>query len=114
MVKKTKDSISVGLIVFGAFVAGARDMSYESYGYVIVLLANLATAIYLATIARVGKIYIFTLIMCRTCWISLQHFFLSFVISGKSSGLNSFGLMWCNGMKCWKSIIYFLFSLMFK
>lgn len=63
---------SVGLIVFGAFVAGARDMSYDSYGYVIVLLANLATAIYLATIARVGK----------------------------SSGLNSFGLMWCNGIVC--------------
>ena len=62
MVKKTKDSISVGLIVFGAFVAGARDMSYESYGYVIVLLANLATAIYLATIARVGKIYILPLL----------------------------------------------------
>ncbi|CAA6669975.1 unnamed protein product [Spirodela intermedia] len=63
---------SVGLIVFGAFVAGARDMSYDSYGYGVVLLANLTTAIYLATIARIGK----------------------------SSGLNSFGLMWCNGLIC--------------
>ncbi|CAA6675092.1 unnamed protein product [Spirodela intermedia] len=62
---------SVFLIVFGAFLAGARDMSYDSYGYAIVLVSNISTAIYLATIARLGK----------------------------SSGLNSFGLMWCNGNK---------------
>ncbi|CAA7407570.1 unnamed protein product [Spirodela intermedia] len=63
---------SVFLIVFGAFLAGARDMSYDSYGYAIVLVSNISTAIYLATIARLGK----------------------------SSGLNSFGLMWCNGLVC--------------
>lgn len=63
---------SVALIVFGAFIAGSRDLSYDTYGYAIVLVANIATAIYLATIARIGK----------------------------SSGLNSFGLMWCNGLIC--------------
>ncbi|KAI5403744.1 UDP-N-acetylglucosamine transporter ugnt1, variant 3 [Lathyrus oleraceus] len=61
---------SVGLIVFGAFIAGARDLSFDAYGYAIVFLSNITTAIYLATIARVGK----------------------------TSGLNSFGLMWCNGI----------------
>ncbi|KAJ7966193.1 UDP-sugar transporter like [Quillaja saponaria] len=63
---------SVGLIVFGAFVAGARDLSFNAYGYSIVFLSNITTAIYLATIARIGK----------------------------TSGLNSFGLMWCNGLIC--------------
>ncbi|XP_077223128.1 UDP-N-acetylglucosamine transporter UGNT1-like [Tasmannia lanceolata] len=63
---------SVGLIVFGAFVAGSRDLSYDSYGYVVVFISNITTAIYLATISRIGK----------------------------SSGLNSFGLMWCNGLIC--------------
>ncbi|WJX41754.1 UDP-N-acetylglucosamine transporter ugnt1, variant 2 [Trifolium repens] len=63
---------SVGLIVFGAFIAGARDLSFDAYGYAIVFLSNITTAIYLATIARVGK----------------------------TSGLNSFGLMWCNGIIC--------------
>ncbi|KAJ1415941.1 Sugar phosphate transporter domain [Sesbania bispinosa] len=63
---------SVGLIVFGAFVAGARDLSFDAYGYAIVFLSNITTTIYLATISRVGK----------------------------TSGLNSFGLMWCNGVIC--------------
>ncbi|KAI9118162.1 hypothetical protein K1719_010494 [Acacia pycnantha] len=63
---------SVGLIVFGAFIAGARDLSFDAYGYAIVFLSNISTAIYLATIARIGK----------------------------TSGLNSFGLMWCNGIIC--------------
>lgn len=63
---------SVALIVLGAFVAGARDLSFDLYGYSVVFLANITTAIYLATIARIGK----------------------------SSGLNSFGLMWCNGIVC--------------
>ncbi|GAB4854590.1 UDP-N-acetylglucosamine transporter ugnt1 [Ancistrocladus abbreviatus] len=63
---------SVALIVLGAFIAGARDLSFDSYGYAVVFIANITTAIYLATIARIGK----------------------------SSGLNSFGLMWCNGIVC--------------
>lgn len=63
---------SVGVIIFGAFFAGARDLSFDFYGYGVVFLANITTAVYLATIARIGK----------------------------SSGLNSFGLMWCNGIIC--------------
>lgn len=63
---------SVALIILGAFIAGARDLSYDTYGYAIVLVANVTTAIYLATISRLGK----------------------------TSGLNSFGLMWCNGLIC--------------
>lgn len=47
--------ISVGLIVLGAFVAGARDLSFDGYGYAVVFLSNITTAIYLATIARIGS-----------------------------------------------------------
>ncbi|PPD96595.1 hypothetical protein GOBAR_DD06408 [Gossypium barbadense] len=72
---------SVGLIVIGAFVAGARDLSFDFYGYAIVFLANISTAIYLATIARIGK----------------------------SSGLNSFGLMWCNGIICGPILLVWTF-----
>lgn len=63
---------SVALILIGAFVAGAHDMSFDTYGYLVVVVANISTAMYLTTIARIGK----------------------------SSGLNSFGLMWCNGILC--------------
>ncbi|XP_023760030.1 UDP-N-acetylglucosamine transporter UGNT1 [Lactuca sativa] len=69
---------SVGLIVFGAFVAGSRDLSFDAYGYSIVFLSNITTAIYLATISRIGK----------------------------SSGLNSFGLMWCNGILCGPVLLF--------
>ncbi|CAA0837994.1 Nucleotide/sugar transporter family protein [Striga hermonthica] len=63
---------SVVLIMLGAFVAGSRDFSFDSYGYIVVLMSNITTSVYLMTIARIGK----------------------------SSGLNSFGLMWCNGILC--------------
>lgn len=72
---------SVGLIILGAFVAGARDLSFDFFGYAIVFLANITTAIYLATIARIGK----------------------------SSGLNSFGLMWCNGVICGPLLLLWTF-----
>ncbi|GAV85704.1 TPT domain-containing protein [Cephalotus follicularis] len=72
---------SVGLIVFGAVIAGARDLSYDFYGYAVVFLSNITTAIYLATIARIGK----------------------------SSGLNSFGLMWCNGIICGPFLLFCTF-----
>ncbi|KAL1159949.1 hypothetical protein V6Z11_A07G034000 [Gossypium hirsutum] len=72
---------SVGLIVIGAFVAGARDFSFDFYGYAVVFLANISTAIYLATIARIGK----------------------------SSGLNSFGLIWCNGIICGPILLVWTF-----
>lgn len=67
--KKFKDVISVGLIVLGAFIAGARDLSFDFYGYAVVFLANIATAIYLATIARIGSTYTY-LLFC----IFLFHF----------------------------------------
>ncbi|KAJ9163071.1 hypothetical protein P3X46_022785 [Hevea brasiliensis] len=63
---------SVGIIMLGAFIAGARDLSFDAYSYGIVFIANICTAIYLASISRIGK----------------------------SSGLNSYGLMWCNGIIC--------------
>ncbi|KAL9242454.1 hypothetical protein vseg_016447 [Gypsophila vaccaria] len=63
---------SVAVIILGAFVAGARDLSFDFYSYAVVLVSNICTAVYLASIARLGK----------------------------SSGLNSFGLMWCNGIIC--------------
>ncbi|KAJ6674002.1 SOLUTE CARRIER FAMILY 35 [Salix viminalis] len=72
---------SVGLIVLGAFIAGARDLSFDFYGYAVVFLANFTTAIYLATISRIGK----------------------------SSGLNSFGLMWCNGIICGPVLLFWTF-----
>lgn len=63
---------SVAIIVLGAAVAGARDLTFEPYGYAAVFLSNLTTAMYLAVISRLGK----------------------------ATGLNSFGLMWCNGIVC--------------
>ncbi|XP_023547093.1 nucleotide-sugar uncharacterized transporter 3-like [Cucurbita pepo subsp. pepo] len=63
---------SVGMIILGAIVAGAGDLSFDIYAYGVVFLANISTAVYLASIARIGK----------------------------SSGLNTFGLMWCNGVIC--------------
>ncbi|KAB2079608.1 hypothetical protein ES319_A05G016100v1 [Gossypium barbadense] len=63
---------SVGITILGAFVAGARDLSFDAYSYSIVFMANICSAVYLASIAHIGK----------------------------SSGLNSFGLMWCNGIIC--------------
>ncbi|XP_011081547.1 putative UDP-sugar transporter DDB_G0278631 [Sesamum indicum] len=63
---------SVALIVLGAFIAGVRDLSFDSYSYLVVFVSNISTAVYLTTIARIGK----------------------------SSGLSSFGLMWCNGIFC--------------
>ncbi|GLJ53400.1 hypothetical protein SUGI_1138830 [Cryptomeria japonica] len=72
---------SVGLILLGAFVAGARDLSFDFYSYMIVIVSNITTAIYLITIARIGK----------------------------SSGLNSFGLMWCNGLICGPLLLLWTF-----
>ncbi|KAK7281618.1 hypothetical protein RIF29_09763 [Crotalaria pallida] len=63
---------SVGIIIVGAFVAGARDLAFDAYGYSIIFLENMCKAIYLACVARVGK----------------------------SSGLNIFGLIWCNVVVC--------------
>ncbi|KAG5226087.1 UDP-N-acetylglucosamine transporter UGNT [Salix suchowensis] len=78
VVQLNTDFISVGIIILGAFVAGARDLSFDAYGYAVVFVANICTAVYLASIARIGK----------------------------SSGLNSFGLMWCNGIICGPILLF--------
>jgi len=72
---------SVAIIVVGVFIAGSRDFSFDLGGYSVVLLSNLTTAIYLATIARLGK----------------------------TTGLNSFGLMWCNGIICGPLLFTWIF-----
>ncbi|PON99838.1 Sugar phosphate transporter domain containing protein [Trema orientale] len=69
---------SVGIILLGAFIAGARDLSFDTYGYAVVFVANICTAVYLASIARIGK----------------------------SSGLNTFGLMWSNGIICGPILLF--------
>lgn len=61
---------SVALMVAGAGIAGAGDFHFDVVGYAYVFANNAATAAYLACIFRFGR----------------------------SSGLNSFGMMWCNGM----------------
>uniref|UniRef100_A0A7C8ZWQ8 Sugar phosphate transporter domain-containing protein n=1 Tax=Opuntia streptacantha TaxID=393608 RepID=A0A7C8ZWQ8_OPUST len=76
-----KGCISVAIIVLGAFAAGARDLSFDFYSYAIVLISNICTAVYLASIARLGK----------------------------STALNSFGLMWCNGMICGPILLLWTF-----
>ena len=63
---------SVGLMVAGALVAGAGDLAFDVKGYAFVIGCNAVTAVYLAAIARYSTV----------------------------SGLNSFGLMWCNGLIC--------------
>ncbi|CAA3006578.1 UDP-sugar transporter DDB_G0278631 [Olea europaea subsp. europaea] len=72
---------SVGTIILGAFIAGARDLSFDFYGYSIVILSNITNAINLACIAQTGK----------------------------SSGLNSFGLMWCTGITCGPILLIWAF-----
>ena len=47
----------MGIIILGAFVAGARDLSFDAYGYAVVFVANICTAVYLASIARIGSIF---------------------------------------------------------
>eukprot|EP00475_Leptophrys_vorax_P018366 TRINITY_DN25090_c3_g1_i1.p1 TRINITY_DN25090_c3_g1~~TRINITY_DN25090_c3_g1_i1.p1 ORF type:complete len:471 (+),score=26.21 TRINITY_DN25090_c3_g1_i1:89-1501(+) len=69
--------VSVAIIVAGALIAGVRDLSFDAYGYGLVFLSNLTTAIYLAFISRLGK----------------------------ATGLNSFGLMWCNSVICTPALL---------
>ncbi|XP_052289758.1 UDP-N-acetylglucosamine transporter UGNT1-like isoform X3 [Citrus sinensis] len=44
---------SVGIILLGAFLAGAWDLSFDAYGYAVVFIANICTAAYLAFISRI-------------------------------------------------------------
>jgi len=91
---------SVGIIVAGAFVAGARDFTFDSYSYSVVLIENMCKALYLASVSRIGKISSFSSFtplfslfypFLLSIWTILQLF------TGKSSGLNIFGIVWCNG-----------------
>ncbi|KAM5564477.1 hypothetical protein ABKV19_018851 [Rosa sericea] len=104
---------SVGLIVLGAFIAGARDLSFDAYGYAVVFLSNITTAIYLATIARIGSTFgLFGIILLHFLFSSSTFFEIltdNFSLSGKSSGLNSFGLMWCNGIICGPALLVLTF-----
>ncbi|TKY58133.1 UDP-sugar transporter sqv-7 [Spatholobus suberectus] len=105
---------SVGLIVFGAFVAGVRDFSFDAYGYAVVFMSNIATAIYLATIARIGCIPILSLSHIKWKFYSFLACIFLFIwyhvfLSGKTSGLNSFGLMWCNGIVCGPFLLIWTF-----
>ena len=45
----------MGMIILGAIVAGAGDLSFDIYAYGVVFLANISTAVYLASIARIGN-----------------------------------------------------------
>ncbi|KAJ8768275.1 hypothetical protein K2173_021215 [Erythroxylum novogranatense] len=72
---------SVGIIIVGAFIAGARDLSFDAYSYGVVFIANICTAVYLASIVRIGRF----------------------------TGLNSFGLMWCNGIICGPILLFLTF-----
>ena len=63
------------------------------YGYAVVFVANITTAVYLATITRTGT-------SCYSPSYRFESYLSQCLMSdspGKSSGLNSFGLMWCNG-----------------
>ncbi|CAN0918300.1 UDP-N-acetylglucosamine transporter UGNT1 [Linum grandiflorum] len=97
---------SVGIIILGAFIAGARDLSFDAYSYAVVFVANICTAIYLASIARIGSILIEFPFPSKN---NLEHLLIyntySLILSGKSSGLNSFGLMWCNGVICLPALL---------
>ena len=48
----------MGIIVLGAFIAGARDLSFDAYSYAVVFVANICTAVYLASIARIGIVFV--------------------------------------------------------
>lgn len=53
----------MGIIILSAFVAGARDLSFDAYSYAVVFIANMCTAIYLASIALIGSILIPSLLV---------------------------------------------------
>lgn len=58
----------MGIIVLGAFVAGARDLSFDAYAYAVVFIANICTAIYLASIARIGNRLISYFLLMSHLW----------------------------------------------
>eukprot|EP01023_Acetabularia_acetabulum_P029913 TRINITY_DN28173_c0_g2_i1.p1 TRINITY_DN28173_c0_g2~~TRINITY_DN28173_c0_g2_i1.p1 ORF type:complete len:370 (-),score=34.26 TRINITY_DN28173_c0_g2_i1:453-1562(-) len=84
IVKKFHNSkviMAVSMMVFGALIAGLRDLEFNLPGYLMVFAANCSTALYLAVISKIGA----------------------------SSGLNSFGLIWCNSLMCAPVLFVFAF-----
>eukprot|EP00217_Crustomastix_stigmatica_P013514 CAMPEP_0183794430 /NCGR_PEP_ID=MMETSP0803_2-20130417/3831_1 /TAXON_ID=195967 /ORGANISM="Crustomastix stigmata, Strain CCMP3273" /LENGTH=220 /DNA_ID=CAMNT_0026038833 /DNA_START=592 /DNA_END=1254 /DNA_ORIENTATION=+ len=67
-----KVGLAVGVMIVGALIAGAHDFSFSVRGYALVLCCNISTAVYLTMIGSYAL----------------------------HTGLNSFGLMWCNGILC--------------
>lgn len=66
---------SVALILLGAFVAGAHDMAFDPHGYLVVVLANISTAVYLTTIARIGtasSFFVTLFYLIRRSWLRLH------------------------------------------
>ncbi|RDY03811.1 Nucleotide-sugar uncharacterized transporter 3, partial [Mucuna pruriens] len=54
---------SVGIIIAGAFVAGARDMAFDSYAYSVVFIENMCKAVYLASVSRVNPAALIFLVL---------------------------------------------------
>lgn len=76
-------------------------MSFEAYGYSIVFLSNIATAIYLATIARIGTMnfffYLKTFLVCFTSFIIFLKYTLKVSVpQGKPVALTALAL--CGAM----------------
>ena len=60
MLDKSNEFISVGIILAGAFVAGAWDLGSDAYSYAIIFLANIITAVYFSSIAQIGNSFTFS------------------------------------------------------
>ena len=69
--------MSVFFMIFGALLAGIKDLDSDYFGYVLVMAYNIATAVYVITIGRLGKV----------------------------TGLNNWGLIFYNNILCTPLII---------
>lgn len=47
--------VSVGLMILGALIAGVRDLNFDMVGYMIVVIYNLCTALYLVLINHISS-----------------------------------------------------------
>lgn len=46
--------LSIGIMICGAFVAGSRDLNFDAFAYLIVVIYNICTAMYLVLINRIS------------------------------------------------------------
>lgn len=60
----------MGIILLGAFVAGAWDLSFDASAYTTVFISNICSAIYLTSIARIGNgfSYFFSCLIYVVAW----------------------------------------------